>query len=58
MNNTVPDPHEDGMLWENLLVQARDRSGPSARSTGLSMQIIDCEEVQPTMKKEGLDLEE
>ena len=49
-----------GMMVENLLVHARDRSEAERKINQVYHQceIIACEEVTPTLKKEGLDLED
>jgi hypothetical protein len=49
-----------GMLVENLQVQARDRDEAERKINQVyhHCEIIDCAEVTPTLKKEGLDLED
>ena len=49
-----------GMLVENLQVQARDRDEAEHKIHQIYHQceIIECQEVTPTLKKEGLDLED
>jgi hypothetical protein len=49
-----------GMLVENLLVHARDREEAERKINQVYHQceIIECQEVTPTLKKEGLDLED
>jgi hypothetical protein len=50
----------NGMLVENLQVQAHDREEAERRINQIYHQcvIIECQEVTPTLKKEGLDLED
>jgi hypothetical protein len=49
-----------GSVVENLLVQARDRPEAERKISQVYHQceIIECQEVTPTLKKEGLDLED
>ena len=49
-----------GMVVENLQVQARDRDEAVRKINQVYHQceIIECQEVTPTLKKEGLDLED
>ena len=49
-----------GMMVENLQVQARDRDEAVRKINQVYRQceIIECQEVTPTLKKEGLDLED
>jgi hypothetical protein len=49
-----------GMLVENLQVHARDREEAEGKINQVYHQceIIECQEVTPTLKKEGLDLED
>ena len=49
-----------GMLVENLQVQAHDREEAERRIRQIYHQceIVACEEVTPTLKKEGLDLDD
>jgi hypothetical protein len=49
-----------GMLVENLQVQARDRDEAERKINQIyhECEIIDCVEITPTLKKEGLDLED
>ena len=49
-----------GMLVENLQVHARDREEAERKINQVYHQceIIECQEVTPTLKKEGLDLED
>jgi hypothetical protein len=49
-----------GSLVENLLVHAKDRA-EAERKIGQvyhHCEILECQEVTPTLKKEGLDLED
>ena len=49
-----------GGIVENLVVHARDRA-EAERKIGQvyhHCEILQCEEVTPTLKKEGLDLED
>jgi hypothetical protein len=50
----------NGMLVENLQVQAPDREEAERKINQIYHQcvIIECQEVTPTLKKEGLDLED
>jgi hypothetical protein len=49
-----------GMLVENLQVQAPDREEAERKIRQIYHQceIIECQELTPTLKKEGLDLED
>ncbi len=49
-----------GMMVENLQVQARDRDEAVRKINQVYhlCEIIECQEVTPTLKKEGLDLED
>ena len=49
-----------GMVVENLQVHARDREEAERKINQIYHQceIIECQEVTPTAKKEGLDLED
>ena len=49
-----------GMPLDNLQVQARDRAEAERKITQIYHQceIVECREVTPTLKKEGLDLED
>jgi hypothetical protein len=49
-----------GMLLENLQVQARDRAEAERKINQIyhHCEIVECREVTPTLKKEGLDLED
>jgi hypothetical protein len=49
-----------GGLVDNLQVQARDRIEAEARIKQIyhHCEILECQEVTPTLKKEGLDLED
>jgi hypothetical protein len=49
-----------GSLVENLQVQARDRAEAEQKINQIYHQcvILECQEVTPTLKKEGLDLED
>jgi hypothetical protein len=49
-----------GSLVENLQVQARDRAEAEQKINQIYHQcvILECLEVTPTLKKEGLDLED
>jgi hypothetical protein len=49
-----------GSLVENLQVQAGDRAAAEGRIHQIYRQceILECHEVTPTLKKEGLDLED
>jgi hypothetical protein len=49
-----------GSLVENLQVQARDRAEAEAKIGQIyrHCEILDCQEVTPTLKKEGLDLDD
>lgn len=49
-----------GSIVENLQVQARDRAEAEQKINQIyhHCQILDCQEVTPTLKKEGLDLED
>jgi hypothetical protein len=50
----------NGMLVENLMVQARDRAEAERRINQVYHQceIIECQEITPTLKKEGLDVDD
>ena len=49
-----------GMLVENLQVHARDQAEAERKINQIYHQceIVECQEVTPTLKKEGLDLED
>ena len=49
-----------GSMVENLQVQARDRAEAERKINQIYHQcsILECQEVTPTLKKEGLDLED
>ena len=49
-----------GGLVENLQVHARDRAEAESKITQIyhHCEILECQEVTPTLKKEGLDLED
>jgi hypothetical protein len=49
-----------GGVVENLLIHARDRPEAERKISQVYHQceIIECQEVTPTLKKEGLDLED
>lgn len=49
-----------GSLVENLQVQARDRAEAEQKIKQIyhHCEILECHEVTPTLKKEGLDLED
>ena len=49
-----------GSVVENLLVQARDRAEADQKISQVyhHCEILECHEVTPTLKKEGLDLED
>ena len=49
-----------GMLLENLQVQARDQAEAERKISQIyrHCEIIECREMTPTLKKEGLDLED
>ena len=49
-----------GSMVENLQVQARDRAEAEQKISQIYHQctILECHEVTPTLKKEGLDLED
>ncbi len=49
-----------GSMVENLQVQARDRAEAELKINQIYHQcaILECHEVTPTLKKEGLDLED
>ena len=51
---------QGGMLVENLQVQARDREEAERKINQIyhRCEIIEWQEVTPTLKKEGLDLED
>ena len=47
-------------MVENLQVHARDRAEAESKINQIyhHCEILDCHEVTPTLKKEGLDLED
>lgn len=49
-----------GGIVENLQVQARDRAEAEGKIRRIyrHCEILECQEVTPTLKKEGLDLED
>jgi hypothetical protein len=49
-----------GSLVENLQVQARDRAEAEQKIKQIyhHCAILECQEITPTLKKEGLDLED
>ena len=49
-----------GSLVENLQVHARDRAEAEGKIGQIyhHCEILECQEVTPTLKKEGLDLED
>ena len=49
-----------GMLVESLQMQARDRAEAERKINQIYHQceIVECQEVTPTLKKEGLDLDD
>jgi hypothetical protein len=49
-----------GSMVENLQVQARDRAEAELKIRQIyhSCEILECHEITPTLKKEGLDLED
>jgi len=49
-----------GSVVENLQVQARDRAEAEGKISQIyrHCEILECQEVTPTLKKEGLDLED
>ena len=49
-----------GSLVDNLQVQARDRAEAEEKIRQIYHQceIMECQEVTPTLRKEGLDLED
>ena len=49
-----------GMMVENLQVQATDRASAEAKLNQIyhHCEILECQEITPTLKKEGLDLED
>jgi len=49
-----------GMLVENLQVQARDRDEAERRINQIYQQceIVECQEIAPSVRKEGLDFED
>jgi hypothetical protein len=49
-----------GMVVENLQVQARDRAEAERKINQIyhHCEILECQEVMPTLKKEGLDLDD
>ena len=49
-----------GSVVENLQVQAADRRAAEAKLRQIyrDCEILDCQEITPTLKKEGLDLDD
>lgn len=49
-----------GMVVENLMLQARDRAEAEHKLKQVyhHCEVLECQEVTPTLKKEGLDLED
>ncbi len=49
-----------GGLVDNLQVQARDRAEAEGKISQIyhHCEILECQEVTPTLKKEGLDLDD
>jgi len=49
-----------GSMVENLQVQARDRAEAEQKIKQIyhHCEILECQEITPTLKKEGLDLED
>jgi len=49
-----------GMMVENLQVQARDRSEAERKINQIyhHCEVVECREVTPALKKEGLDVED
>ena len=49
-----------GGMVENLQVQARDRGEAESKINQIyhHCEILECQEITPTLKKEGLDLED
>jgi hypothetical protein len=49
-----------GSTVDNLQVHARDRAEAEVRIAQIyrNCEILECQEVTPTLKKEGLDLED
>jgi len=49
-----------GGMVENLQVHARDRAEAESKINQIyrNCEILECHEVTPTLKKEGLDLED
>lgn len=49
-----------GGMVENLQVHARDRAEAESKINQIyrDCEILECQEVTPTLKKEGLDLED
>lgn len=49
-----------GSVVENLQVQARDRAEAEEKIRQIYHQceVLECEEITPTLRKEGLDLED
>ena len=49
-----------GGLVDNLQVQARDRAEAEGKITQIyrHCEILECQEITPTLKKEGLDLDD
>ena len=49
-----------GGIVENLQVQARDRAEAEGKISQIyrHCEILECQEITPTLKKEGLDLDD
>jgi len=49
-----------GSVVENLQVQARDRAEAEGKISQIyrHCEILECQEITPTLKKEGLDLDD
>jgi len=49
-----------GGLVDNLQVQARDRAEAEGKISQIyrHCEILECQEITPTLKKEGLDLDD
>jgi hypothetical protein len=49
-----------GSVVENLQVQARDRAEAEEKIRQIyhGCEILECQEITPTLRKEGLDLED
>ena len=49
-----------GSVVENLQVQARDQAEAEQKIRQIyhNCEILECQEITPTLKKEGLDLED